>query len=177
MEPGEKIKDQGSKVKGKINKEQKTAKPPRIMAVCRSEEKGTKKKPGNEGVLRENYGLMKDAHACSEGHRQVSLLAMESIVKMMKLGYPVGPGVFAENLTTEGIDLCSLPVSTRLSIGKDIVLEVTQIGKECHTGCAVMRETGKCIMPKEGVFARVIQGGKVQAGDRIKIVKSMPCKP
>jgi MOSC domain-containing protein YiiM len=164
-------------VKGKIKKEQKTANPSRILAVCRSEKKGTKKEPGSEGVLRENYGLAEDAHACSEGHRQVSLLAVESINKMKKLGYAVGPGVFAENLTTEGIDLCSLSVSTRLCIGKDIILEVTQIGKECHTGCAVMRETGKCIMPKEGVFARVIQGGKVQAGDRIKIVKSMPGKP
>ena len=145
---------------------------PRILAVCRSEEKGTRKEPGNEGVLRENYGLEADAHACPEGHRQVSLLAMESINKMIKLGYAVGPGVFAENLTTEGIDLCALPVSTRLRVGEDIILEVTQIGKECHAGCAIMKETGKCIMPKEGIFARVIRGGKVQAGDRIKIIES-----
>ncbi|MCX5866729.1 MAG: MOSC domain-containing protein [Proteobacteria bacterium] len=149
---------------------------PKVLAVCRSEKKGTRKEAGTEGVLRENHGLVEDAHACPEGHRQVSLLAMESIEKMKKLGYAVGPGDFAENLTTEGINLCSLPVSTRLHIGKDIVLEITQIGKECHAGCAIMQETGKCIMPREGIFARVIRGGRVSAGDRIKIVKSEKLK-
>lgn len=158
-------------MKVKNNENPATGGEPRILAVCRSEKKGTRKEPGNEGVLRENYGLEADAHACPEGHRQVSLLARESIDKMIKLGYAVGPGVFAENLTTEGIDLCALPVSARLRVGKDIILEVTQIGKECHAGCAVMKETGKCIMPKEGIFARVIRGGKVRAGDGIKIVK------
>ncbi|MDD5223518.1 MAG: MOSC domain-containing protein [bacterium] len=157
-------------MKVKNNENHATGGEPRILAVCRSEEKGTRKEPGKEGVLKENYGLEEDAHACPEGHRQVSLLAMESINKMKKLGFDVGPGVFAENLTTEGIDLCSLPISTRLCVGKDIILEVTQIGKECHAGCAIMRETGKCIMPKEGIFARVIRGGKARAGDRIKII-------
>jgi len=143
----------------------------RIVAVCKSEEKGTKKEVVVEGVLREDYGLDGDAHADCGSHRQLSLLAMESIDKMRKLGLEVGPGDFAENLTTEGVELFSLPVGTELSIGKDILLEVTQIGKECHRGCAIYRQTGKCIMPKEGIFARVLCGGVVRAGDRIRIAK------
>jgi MOSC domain-containing protein YiiM len=99
----------------------------------------------------------------------VSLLAVESIDKMRALGLDVNPGDFAENLTTEGIDLVSLPVGTRIAVGKQIVLEITQIGKECHAGCAIYRQVGKCIMPEEGVFARVIRGGPVRAGDQIKV--------
>ncbi len=143
----------------------------KIIAVSRSEHKGTKKINVLEGVLKENYGLVGDAHADSCTHRQVSLLAIESIEKMRRLGFTIGPGDFAENLTSEGIDLVSLPIGTRLSIGKEIVLEVTQIGKECHTGCAIYRQIGKCIMPKEGVFAQVIHGGLVRAGDSIKVLK------
>jgi len=90
---------------------------------------------------------------------------------MRRLGFTIGPGDFAENLTSEGIDLVSLPIGTRLSIGKEIVLELTQIGKECHTGCAIYRQIGKCIMPKEGVFAQVIHGGLVRAGDSIKVLR------
>ncbi len=141
----------------------------RIIAVCRSEKKGTKKESVAEGVLKENYGLVGDAHADCCTHRQVSLLAIESINKMRSLGFDIGPGDFAENLTSEGIDLVSLPIGTRLSIGKEAILEVTQIGKECHTGCAILRQTGKCIMPKEGVFAKVIHGGLVKDGDQIRI--------
>ncbi len=143
----------------------------RIITVCRSEKKGTKKESVAEGVLKENHGLVGDAHADCCTHRQVSLLAIESINKMRSLGFDVGPGDFAENLTSEGIDLVSLPIGTRLSIGKEAVLEVTQIGKECHTGCAILRQTGKCIMPKEGVFAKVIHGGLVRAEDQIRIEK------
>jgi MOSC domain-containing protein YiiM len=99
----------------------------------------------------------------------VSLLAVESIDKMRALGLDVNPGDFAENLTTEEIDLISLPVGSRISVGKQIVLEITQIGKECHTGCAIYRQVGKCIMPEEGVFARVIRGGPVRTGDQIKV--------
>jgi MOSC domain-containing protein YiiM len=88
---------------------------------------------------------------------------------MRALGLDVNPGDFAENLTTEGIDLVSLPVGTRIAVGKQIVLEITQIGKECHAGCAIYRQVGKCIMPEEGVFARVIRGGPVRAGDQIKV--------
>ncbi len=141
----------------------------RIIAVCKSEEKGTKKEVVADGILRENYGLIDDAHADSSTHRQISLLAIESINKMQSLGFNVGPGDFAENLTTEGIDLVSLPVGTHISVGDEIILEMSQIGKECHTGCAIYRQVGKCIMPKEGVFARVIHGGFVRTGDTINI--------
>jgi len=143
----------------------------KITAVCRSRKKGIKKGVIAEGVLREDYGLISDAHADCCTHRQVSLLAVESINKMRSLGFDVGPGDFAENLTTEGIELACLPVGTYVSIGKEIILELTQIGKECHTGCAILRQIGKCIMPKEGVFARVIRGGPVKAGDQIRIEK------
>jgi MOSC domain-containing protein YiiM len=141
----------------------------RVIAVCRSDNKGTKKQNVKEGLLKEDFGLVSDAHADCCTHRQVSLLAIESIHKMRNLGFDVNPGDFAENLTTEGIDLMSLPVGTHISVGKQVVLEITQIGKECHTGCAIYRQVGKCIMPKEGVFARVIQGGHVRTGDLIKV--------
>jgi len=140
----------------------------KIIAVCRSEKKGTRKESVAEGVLKENHGLVGDAHANCCTHRQVSLLAIESINKMRSLGFDIGPGDFAENLTTEGIGLASLPVGTYVSIGKEAILEVTQIGKECHTGCAILRQIGKCIMPKEGVFAKVIRGGSVRAGNQIR---------
>ena len=135
----------------------------RIIAVCRSDKKGTKKQDVKEGFLKENYGLIADAHADCCTHRQVSLLTIDSINKMRGLGFDVNPGDFAENLTTEGIDLVSLPIGAHISIGKQVILEITQIGKECHTGCAIYRQIGKCIMPKEGVFAKVIRGGLVRA--------------
>ncbi len=143
----------------------------KVIAVSKSKQKGTKKTNVPEGVLKENYGLVGDAHADCCTHRQVSLLAIESIEKMRKLGFAIGPGDFAENLTSEGIDLVSLPIGTRLSIGEETILEITQIGKECHTGCAIYRQIGKCIMPKEGVFAQVIHGGSVRAGDSIEVLK------
>ena len=140
----------------------------KIIAVCQSKKKGTKKEAVKEGYLHQNYGLAGDAHADCCTHRQVSLMAIESINKMRNLGFDVGPGNFAENLTTEGIDLVSLPVGTEVSIGKEIILEVTQIGKECHTKCAIYRQLGQCIMPEEGVFTKVIRGGLVRAGDEIR---------
>lgn len=143
----------------------------KIIAVCKSEKKGTKKDTVKEGVLREDYGLIGDAHADCCTHRQVSLLAIESIKKMQALGFNVGFGDFAENLTTEGIELLSLPVGTCLSVEGRVILEITQIGKECHSGCAVFRQVGKCIMPKEGVFAKVIRGGYVRPGDTIEVVE------
>jgi len=143
----------------------------RIIAVCRSENKGTRKEPINEGYLHQSYGLADDAHAAAATHRQVSLLAIESINKMRAMGFDVGPGDFAENLTTEGIDVSRLPVGTEIAIGNEAVLEITQIGKECHTGCAIYRQIGKCVMPREGVFARVLRGGLVRAGDDIRIIK------
>ena len=141
----------------------------KIIAVCTSEKKGTKKEAVKEGIIKQDYGLLGDAHADGCTHRQVSLLAIESISKMRSLDFEVDPGDFAENLTTEGIDLVSLPIGTRLAIEKKVILEVTQIGKECHRGCAIYRQIGKCIMPKEGVFAKVIKGGLVSAGDAINL--------
>ena len=141
----------------------------RIIAVCKSKKKGTRKEDVKEGLLEEDFGLVGDAHADCCTHRQVSLLAVESIDKMRALGLELSPGDFAENLTTEGIDLVSLPVGTRMSVGKQVLLEVTQIGKECHTKCAIYKQVGKCIMPEEGVFARVIKGGPVRAGDQIEV--------
>lgn len=143
----------------------------KVIAVCKSKEKGTRKKAVAEGVFKEDYGLVGDAHADCCTHRQVSLLAMESINKMTKLGFDVGPGDFAENLTTQGVELVSLPVGTEIYIGKDVLLEVSQIGKECHSGCAIYQEIGKCIMPREGIFARVIHSGRVRAGDDVRIEK------
>lgn len=141
----------------------------KIIAVCSSKEKGTKKETIVEGILKEAYGLIGDAHADCCTHRQVSLLAIESINKMRSLGFKLGPGDFAENLTTEGIDWVSLPIGTHISIGKGVILELAQIGKKCHSGCAIFKQIGKCIMPKEGVFARVFRGGSVRAGDPIRI--------
>jgi len=140
-----------------------------VVAVCISENKGERKVPVPVISLEENYGAANDAHADSATHRQVSLLAMESIDKMQGKGLELVPGDFAENITTEGIDLRSLPVGTRLNIGKEAVLEMSQIGKECHAGCAIREHLGDCIMPREGIFARVLRGGQVRAGDIIII--------
>ncbi len=140
-----------------------------VVAVNISEKKGTPKKTIEEGVLIENFGLQGDAHA-GKWHRQVSLLGVESIEKA-KLGPTNGlcHGVFAENLTTKGIQLYTLPVGTKLRVG-ECLLEISQIGKECHEGCAVSKLVGQCVMPREGVFAVVLQGGKVRAGDGIETV-------
>lgn len=127
--------------------------------------------PIAEGTLSEAYGLMGDAHADSATNRQVSLLATESIRKMGKLGWSLGPGDFAENLTTEGIDLVSLPVGSRLQIGSEAIVEISQIGKECHTACAIRRQVGRCIMPVAGVFGTVVRGGVVRAGDEIRVLE------
>ena len=143
----------------------------KIIAVSRSKKKGTKKTNIVEGLLKENYGLEGDAHADCDTHRQVSLLAVESIDKIRSQGFDIALGDFAENLTTEGIDLLALPVGAHIHIGEGIVLELTQIGKECHSGCAIYRQIGKCIMPKEGIFARVIKGGQVKEGDSIRALE------
>jgi MOSC domain-containing protein YiiM len=143
----------------------------RVVAVCTSKDKGTVKDVVFDATLREQYGITGDAHADSETHRQVSLLAIESINKMQARGFDVGPGDFAENLTTSEIDLASLPVGTRLAVGDDIILEISQIGKKCHSGCAIFVQTGQCIMPKEGVFARVIRGGQVKARDPLRVLE------
>jgi MOSC domain-containing protein YiiM len=139
----------------------------KVIAVCRSDKKGVPKEPIVEGILKKGEGLSGDAHADCHTHRQVSLLAIESIDKMRQLGMDLKPGDFAENLTTQGIDLASLAPGTRITVGDEVTLEITQIGKECHKGCAIMKQVGKCIMPKEGIFAKVVSGGVVRAGDAI----------
>jgi len=137
----------------------------KVIATCVSENKGERKTPVERVELRPGHGIVGDAHA-GDWHRQVSLLAQESIAKMQALGLDVDKGDFAENLTTEGIDLVSLPLGTRLKIGATL-LEVTQIGKECHNRCAIYYQAGDCVMPKEGIFARVIEGGIINPGDDI----------
>lgn len=139
-----------------------------IVAVCTSKGKGERKTDVGAGVLVENFGLEGDGHG-GDWHRQVSLLATESIAKMQAAGLDVGPGDFAENLTTEGLDLCGLPVGTVLRVGATAVLEITQIGKICHERCAIYYQAGDCVMPKEGIFAVVRRGGAVARGDRILV--------
>ena len=145
-----------------------------VIAVCKSEKKGTKKEAVAEGLFKEDYGLIGDAHADCLTNRQVSLLAKESIDKMRGLGLDLSPGDFAENITTEGIDLVSLPIGTRIFVGDEVILAMTQLGKECHTACAIRRQVGECIMPTEGVFARVVQGGLVKPADRVKVGEPTP---
>ena len=140
----------------------------RIKAISISKDRGTRKYNVPAAELKVDFGIEGDAHA-GNWHRQVSLLAQESINKMRAKGANVAAGDFAENITTEGIDLVSLPVGTRISIGDEVALEMTQIGKECHTACAIRRQVGKCIMPEEGIFAKVIHSGLVRAGDTIRV--------
>jgi MOSC domain-containing protein YiiM len=140
-----------------------------IISINISEKKGIRKKPVDEVVISENCGIEGDAHASSAWHRQVSLLALESIKKMQEKGLDVKPGDFAENITTEGLDLLSLPIGTKLSIGSDVVGEVSQIGKECHNRCAIYYQAGDCVMPKEGIFIKVLKGGRIRKGDMIEV--------
>lgn len=142
----------------------------RIVSINISDKKGIRKRPIEEVIIKTGYGIEGDAHASSEWHRQVSLLAIESIRKMQSLGLDVKPGDFAENLTTEGIDLLSLPIGTRMAIGREIEVEVSQIGKECHSRCAIYYQAGDCVMPKEGIFVRVLKGGRVRIGDEIVVL-------
>ena len=139
-----------------------------VIAVCTSKKKGISKQAIDQGIFQEDYGLVGDAHADAATHRQVSLLALESIAKMRQSGFELKPGDFGENITTQGIELASLPVGTMITLGDEVSMEVTQIGKECHTACAIRRKVGNCIMPLEGIFARVIQGGTVKPGDQVK---------
>lgn len=139
-----------------------------IIAVCTSPEKGQRKTNVGESLLIKRQGLENDAHA-GFGHRQISLLAEESIAKMTTKGLDVGPGDFAENLTTRGIDLVNLPLGTRLQAGSNSIIRVTQIGKECHTRCAIYYQAGDCVMPKEGIFTEVLTGGKIKVGDKLVI--------
>jgi MOSC domain-containing protein YiiM len=140
----------------------------RVIAVCTSAKKGTRKRDVRRAELRVDWGIVGDAHA-ADWHRQVSLLALESIEKMRALGLNVGPGSFAENITTAGLELTSLPIGSRLRLG-DALVEVTQIGKICHDRCAIYYQAGDCVMPREGIFVRVCEGGLVRAGDAVEVV-------
>ncbi|MDI9491083.1 MAG: MOSC domain-containing protein [Clostridiaceae bacterium] len=141
----------------------------KIVSINRSDKKGIIKTPQQKGLFIENFGLQDDAHG-GNWHRQVSLLGIESIEKMKKTIPSLSDGDFAENLTTEGLVLYELPIGTKLQIGETIQ-EVTQIGKSCHTGCAIKQQVGNCIMPTEGIFTIVIKGGWVHIGDEIKILE------
>lgn len=140
-----------------------------VVTVNVSAGKGERKKPVPEVFLQEGLGIVGDGHA-GRWHRQVSLLARESIDKMVAKGLDVGPGDFAENITTAGIEVAALPIGTRMAVGEALV-EVTQIGKECHTRCAIYHQAGDCVMPREGIFVRVIRGGRVAPGDSIRVVR------
>lgn len=148
----------------------------KVAAVCISREKGVRKENVGQGKLIAGWGLEGDAHA-GKWHRQVSLLSVSSIDRMRAAckarGIDLEPGDFAENLTTEGLELFTIPVGTYLEIG-EALLEVTQIGKECHLGCEIFKQVGHCVMPKEGIFTRVLLGGSVKAGDDVKFWKGIP---
>ena len=140
---------------------------PQVLAVCISEKKGTVKHPVPEIQLKIDHGIVGDAHA-GNWHRQVSLLADES-VELMRQRFPDIPtGAFAENILTRGIALSTLPVGTKLRVGQ-VLLQVTQIGKECHADCAIRRQVGDCVMPREGIFTRVLEEGSIRPGDEITI--------
>jgi MOSC domain-containing protein YiiM len=141
----------------------------KIVAVSISATKGVRKTNVDRAELQVEHGISGDAHA-GDWHRQVSLLAQESIEKMQKMGLDVKAGDFAENLTTEGLDLPALPVGTKMQVGDSVLLEVTQIGKVCHERCAIYYQAGDCVMPKEGIFVRVLQGGYVAPGDDITVL-------
>ena len=140
----------------------------KVLAVNISEKKGTRKKDVRSCAIMKGFGLKDDAHG-GPWHRQVSLLANESIEKMKALGLDVGFGAFAENITTQGVDLVHLPVGTPIRIGDTVILRVTQIGKVCHERCAIYYQAGDCVMPKEGIFAEVLTEGNVTVGDEIVI--------
>lgn len=141
-----------------------------VIAVCISEKKGERKHSVPEITLRCGHGIVGDAHA-GNWHRQVSLLAEESVDTMRAPGLELHPGDFAENILTRGIALKTLPVGTRLRVG-ETVLEITQIGKQCHNDCAIRKTTGRCVMPTEGVFAVVLEAGVVRPGDAIEILEA-----
>jgi MOSC domain-containing protein YiiM len=146
----------------------KPIKPGRIQAVSLSDQKGVSKHNIPAGRLVADHGLEGDAHAGSG--RQVSLLAQESIDKMIAMGAAVSAGDFAENLTVTGLEVMRLPIGARVRVGPEAVLEITQIGKACHKGCAIREQVGDCVMPREGVFARVLKGGEVKPGDLIEVL-------
>lgn len=147
----------------------------KVLGICVSEKRGTQKKEVNEAVLKENWGIEGDAHA-GDWHRQVSLLSFEKIEAFREKGADVDFGAFGENLIVEGYDLRRLPVGTRFRIG-EAVLELTQIGKECHSHCEIYKKMGDCIMPREGVFTEVVKGGRIRKGDAVEMEAPSPDRP
>jgi len=143
----------------------------KIVSIAVSKKKGTRKTPVDEAFVSKNHGLEGDAHA-GKWHRQVSFLSSESIEKTRRQGLNVTFGDFAENIATEGIDWPKVPVGTRFQLGASVLIEITQIGKECHNKCAIYYKAGDCIMPREGVFARVLEEGTIRIGDEIRIMAS-----
>jgi MOSC domain-containing protein YiiM len=143
----------------------------KIVSIAVSRKKGTVKTPVEEAFLSKDHGLQGDAHA-GPWHRQVSFLAAESIESARQQGLDVGFGDFAENIATTGIDWRSVPIGSRFRLGDSATVEITQIGKECHNKCAIYYRTGDCIMPREGVFARVLEGGTIRLGDRVVPLRS-----
>ena len=141
----------------------------KIVAVSISDRKGEKKHNIDQARLKMDHGLEQDAHA-GDWHRQVSLLDMQSIARIREKGLDVDPGNFAENITTDGIRLWELPIGARLKLGGQVVVEVTQIGKECHNRCAIFHQVGDCVMPREGIFAKVLQEGTIRPGDTITVL-------
>ena len=139
-----------------------------VVAVCISEQKGTQKHEVPEIQLKIDQGIVSDAHG-GNWHRQVSLLAQESVEKMKAVFPDIPVGAFAENILTEGLTLFTLPVGTRLRVG-EVLLEVTQIGKECHAHCAIRQQVGDCVMPREGIFTIVLEEGTIRAGDTITVL-------
>lgn len=147
-----------------------------IKAICISEKKGTLKVPVQEAELIPDHGIKNDAHA-GNWHRQISLLSDEKIQAFKEKVPGIRYGAFGENLVTEGYDLRNIPVGTKFRIGNDIIIQMTQIGKNCHTKCAISKQTGECIMPREGVFARVLKGGVIHTGDSIEELPFDPETP
>jgi MOSC domain-containing protein YiiM len=146
----------------------------RIVAVSVSRKKGEKKTNVDQARLIPDHGLDRDAHA-GDWHRQVSLLDMQSIAKIQNKGLDVDPGNFAENITTEGLQLWKLPTGTRMRLGDAVLVEVTQIGKECHNRCAIFHQVGDCVMPREGIFAKVLEPGTIRPGDLIEVLNNKWC--
>ena len=140
-----------------------------VKAISVSKEKGTQKVNVPKAELKVDFGIIGDAHS-GNWHRQVSLLAVESIKKMAAKGAKVSPGSFAENITTEGVDLTALKIGSRVKVGKAVELEITQFGKQCHSRCEIFEQVGDCIMPREGVFAKVTEAGSINVGDIIEVV-------
>lgn len=145
----------------------------KIIDVCLSEKKGTQKRSVEEGIFIEDFGLKNDAHA-GKWHRQVSLLSYEKVIDFNERGAGVISGDFGENLVVEGYDLKQIPVGTKFKCN-DVILEITQIGKKCHNGCEIYKKMGECIMPKEGIFAKVLHGGVIKPGDTIEILEKEMC--